>query len=33
MTIEVDPFSAAALADPAPQFADFVARRPVFWCG
>ena len=28
---DFDPFSAAALADPYPDFARFVERQPVFW--
>ena len=30
-TIDFDPFAAAALADPYPDFARFVERQPVFW--
>ncbi|MET0577016.1 MAG: cytochrome P450 [Ilumatobacteraceae bacterium] len=29
--IDFDPFSGPALADPYPEFARFVRRRPVFW--
>ena len=31
--IDFDPFTAAALADPYPDFARFVERQPVFWSG
>ena len=27
-----DPFSAQSLADPYPEFAQFVAAQPMFWC-
>jgi cytochrome P450 len=30
-TVAFDPLGAAALADPYPEFAQFVERRPVFW--
>ncbi len=31
VTIDFDPFTATALADPYPDFARFVERQPVFW--